>query len=429
MSTPEEAAYEPVRARDTAPLDAALQLARRSAFHRDRLGGARAEDWAGTVPFMDKDDLRRAYPFGLLAVDRSEVETFHESTGTSGRPTASYFTAADWDEVADRCGRSAADLGPSDTVLVKTPYALVTTAHQLHRTAVRHGAMVVPADNRSSNMSYPRVLRLLRDLEVTVTWSLPTEPLLWAAAARALGMDTATDFPSLRVLMVAGEPVSAAKRRRMGELFGAGVVEDFGSTETGSMGGECSAGRLHLWADQLYFEVIDDAGAVSDEGSGELVVTTLTRRAMPLIRYRLGDRAAISYAPCTCGSPLPTARISGRVGSGQHVGGRSLSAVDLEECVFSLPAAHGILFYRARVGGPGLEIEIEQGHGTTFDLAREAADELRRLVAHHLGVEAGVVPRRTGCLVDPAALLSDVDFRKPRFLFGPGEDWSSAITY
>lgn len=420
---------EPVRAGDTAALEGALRRARGSALHRERLRDARADRWEDTVPFMGKEDLRAAYPFGLLAVDRSQVETFHESSGTTGRPTSSYFTRADWDDVADRCARGAHDLGPADTVLVKTPYAMVTTAHQMHRAAVRRGAMVVPADNRSSVMSYRRVLQLLADLEVTATWSLPTETLLWAAAATLLGGDPRRDFPALRAMIIAGEATTAAKRRRIGELFDAAVYQDFGSTETGSMAGQCREGSMHLWADQLYVEVIDEQGRSRPEGEGSLVITTLTREAMPLVRYRMGDHARASWQPCACGSALPTVEILGRGDGAQAVGGAQIRAVDVEAAVFDLPLELGVLFYRARAARGGLEVQVERGRGTSGEDGRDAAERLRRLLDERLAIPVRVEALDPGALVAEQALLAEIDFRKPRFLFGPEEDWDDAITY
>ncbi len=423
---PEAADARPLRIHDDqARLDEVLARARKAPFYADRLADARASSWT-RVPFTTKDDLRRSYPFAMLATSRSELASYHESTGTSGEPTASYFTERDWDDVAQRFARNAIDLRSSDTVLVKTPYAMVTTAHQMHRAARLRGALVVPADNRSSNMSYARVLRLLADLPVTVTWCLPTEAVLWAAAARALGRDPSRDYPSFRALLVAGEPTSTEKRRRIGELWSARVFEDFGSTETGSLGGECPAGSLHLWSDRLLFEVLDPAtGAVSEEGHGELVVTTLEREAMPLVRYRLGDVVEVSNAGCACGWRLPTVRVSGRSGTAIRVAGRGVRAIDVEAAVFSLPLERGVLFWRARAGGDDIEVEIEVAEAQ----AAVARDEVEAAVFARTGVRASVRAVSEGTLVKTSALTTKVSFRKPKFLFDAQDDWSSAITY
>jgi phenylacetate-CoA ligase len=415
----------PVRTDDRSALDLVLDRARRAPFYAATLAGSRADAWE-SIPLVTKSDLRNAYPFGMLAVSRTELATYHESTGTSGQPTSSYFTEGDWDDVAARFLRNAVNLGRADTVLVKTPYAMVTTAHQTHRAARLAGALVVPADNRSSNMSYPRVLRLLRDIPVTVAWCMPTEALLWAAAARLAGFDTRHEFAALRAFVVAGEPMSHEKRARIGELWNARVFEDFGSTETGSLAGECPAGHLHLWADRFLVEVLDPAtGRTRAEGDGELVLTTLAREAMPLVRYRMGDSVRVSYQPCSCGWSLPTIRVSGRVGAAVTAAGREVHAVDVEAAVFSLPIEHGVLFYRARATDRGLEVEIE----ARPSVARQACDALAALLATRLGVLAEVRSVAEGALVSSTLLVAETAFRKPTYLFGPGDEWSSAVTY
>jgi phenylacetate-CoA ligase len=415
-----------LRAIQESRLPAVRAAALRAPFYAARCSRAHGQSFED-IPFLTKDDLRSAYPFGLLAVDRSEVATYHESTGTSGEPTASYFTEGDWEDVASRFARSAVKMTSRDAVMVKTPYAMVTTAHQMHRAARLCGAMVIPADNRSGNMSYPRVVRLLRDVPVTVTWSMPTEGLLWAAAAWRAGLDPGRDFPQLRALMIAGEPVSLAKRLRLGELWGgARVFEDYGSTETGSLAGECSHGRLHLWADRLLFEVLDpETGVVRSEGHGELVVTALFREAMPLLRYRLGDVVDVSRDPCPCGWQLPTVRVSGRASVAFEVAGRRLFPVDLEASVFSLPLSRGVLFWRARCRQRSLEVEIEARAG----FEAEACRELEEGICARTDVRARVVAVPVGHIVPDALLTSPGTFRKPRFVFQSNEDWASAMAY
>jgi phenylacetate-CoA ligase len=406
-------------------LPAVLAAAESAPFYASRSARMDAASFA-EIPFLTKSDLRHAYPFGLLAVPRSEIATYHESTGTSGEPTSSYFTENDWTDVASRFARNAANMTPGDAVLVKTPYAMVTTAHQMHRAARLSGAMVVPADNRSGNMSYPRVVRLLRDIPVSVTWSLPTEPFLWAAAARRLEANPERDFPVLRALVVAGEPVSVEKRRRIGELWDARAFEDYGSTETGSLAGECREGSLHLWADRFHFELLDpETGFVRRRGRGELVVTSLFREAMPLVRYRLGDIVEVSDGPCTCGWNLPTVRVCGRAEVAFQIGGKTVFPVDLEAAIFSLPVSCGVLFWRARCGKETAEVEIEMLGRNEGDACRE----LRERIFAKMGISARVTRVPLGHIVPDAVFQPSVSFRKPRFVYGASEDWSSAVQY
>ena len=184
----------------------------------------------------------------------------------------------------------------------------------------------------------------MHDLGVTLTWSVPTECLIWAAAAAAAGHRPDTDFPALRALFVGGEPLTDARRRRISRLWGVPVVEEYGSTETGSLAGECPNGRMHLWADRALFEVYDpQTGQVNRDGRGELVVTPLYREAMPLIRYNLEDNVEVSYDECPCGWHLPTVRVLGRAAFGYPVGAARITQHRLEELVFELPVAYEVL--------------------------------------------------------------------------------------
>ena len=402
-----------------------LAAAARSPFY-GRRGVPAGRGELTRYPLTTKDDLRDAYPFGLLAVDRSELATYHESSGSSGTPTASYYTAADWLDLTERYARKHVGIHPEDMFLVRTPYALMITGHLAHAAARSHGATVVPADNRSLAMPYAKVVRVLHDLDVTLTWSLPTDALLWAAAARLAGLRPERDFPALRALFVGGEPLSPARRARIAAVWDAPVVEEYGATETGSLAGECPHGRLHLWADRALFEVYDPAtGDCGPEGRGQLVVTPLYREAMPLLRYNLEDEAEISYARCPCGWALPTVRVLGRSRFGVSVGSVRLTQIDVEESVFGLPAEYGVLFWRARARAGALHVQIE----VDPRCAHAAARDLREAIGVAQGVEAEVQPLPPGSLVPAALLTAAPDVMKPRGLFGPGDDWDKALQY
>jgi phenylacetate-CoA ligase len=415
---------EDLTAVQDAGLARVLAAAARSPFYRRR--GVPA-DRAGfdRLPLTTKRDLREAYPFGLLAVGPDAVAVYHESSGTAGEPTASCYGDDDWADVEERFGRKHVGLGPGDVMLVRTPYALMMTGHMAHGGARRRGAMVVPADNRSAVMPYARVIRLLRDLGVTLTWSLPTEPLVWAAAARAAGLDPA-GFATLRAMFVAGEPLGPARRRRIEEIWKVPLVDDYGSTETGPLAGHCPSGRLHLWADRVLFEVYDPAtGRVGPDGRGQLVVTPLRRRAMPLLRYNLEDEVEVSHRPCPCGWALPTVRVLGRAGAGVAVGRVRVSQAGLEEAVFGLPIEHGVLFWRARTDGTGLEIEIEVEPAHAAD----AVALVTEAVVRRYALTPRVTGRPPGSLMPSTVLTAPAQVHKPRGLFGPGEDWDRALLY
>lgn len=401
-----------------------------SSFYRERLaeaGPVTSVADLDRMPVITKRDLRAAYPFGLLAVERTRLATYHESSGTSGKPTSSFFTAADWLDVVDRFTRSSIELSPRDTMLVRTPYAMLPTGHQAHQGALYKGATVIPADNRSLIVTHSRVVQLLHELDVTVTWCLPTECLLWAAAAREAGLRPDKDFPSLRGFMAVGEPLSAARRRRIEQLWGeVPVVQDYGSTETGSLAGECRAGQLHLWADRFIPQVYDPAtGRSSRTGTGELTITTLYREAMPLVRYNLEDYVRISDPDCSCGWQLPVLEVIGRDVTSCVVGDRRVTQGQLDDLVFTLPQRYDVMFWRARVHGDRLEIEFEVAEENQQVVARELTSAIRST----LGIEARPRGVPHGSILPTEVLTRNHDFVKPRNLFGAHEDWDKAVSY
>jgi phenylacetate-CoA ligase len=393
-------------------LPAVLAAAERSPFYRRRGVAPLPEQ-----PLTTKQDLRAAYPFGLLACDRADLATYHESSGSSGEPTASYYTESDWLDLAERFARKWTGITAADTMMVRTPYALMITGHLAHAAARLHGATVVPADNRSLATPYSRVVRLLHDLGVTLTWSLPTDTLLWAAAARVGGY---RDFPALRALYVGGEPVGPARKARIGRIWGAPVVEEYGATETGSLAGECEHGTMHLWADRAVFEVQDpDTGELRPDGRGRLVVTPLFREAMPLLRYAIEDEVEVSYGECPCDWHLPAVRVLGRAGA-------ALTQLDVEELVFALPDDFEVWFWRARVDGARLQVEIEVADRWRHAARATLTAALRTALPH---LEPHVVPVPPGGLVPHRLLTATAEVMKPRGLFGPGEDWDRALQY
>jgi len=400
---------------------AVLARARQTEFYRKRVPtDVTAINQWNEIPLTSKSHLRQNYPFGLLAVPRSELATYHESSGTSGDPTPSYYTVEDWEDVTDRFLRSGIKLCEEDVVLIKTPYSLVMTAHQMQFAALRAGALVVPADNRATNITPKKVLRLLRDLQVSVTWAMPTETFFWAKAS--LVEYGEIRFPALRALWVAGEPLSPAKRERMESLWKASVYGDYGSTETGSLAGQCGRGNLHAWTDRIHFELIDEtSGKLTRSVRGKIVVTPKYGGAMPLVRYDLEGCGGWGES-WWCGSPFPVLRILGRQSAAITVAGVSFFPSQIEELIFSLPAEMEILFWRGRYDEKTLEIELE----TSAAYAAEATFGVRERIQRTLGLQAQVSTRE---LVPENFLKREVPFLKPRYLFSKHEDWNVALFY
>jgi phenylacetate-CoA ligase len=421
-------AWEDLAAEQEEGLRLTLSRAARSPFYQARLRGAlpaRPADLAD-VPLTTKQDLRDSYPFGMLAVPEEQLATYHESSGSTGEPTPSYYTEADWLDLAERFARKPIGIRAQDRFLVRTPYAMLLTGHLGQRAARLHGATVIPADNRSLAMPIARVIRVLRDLRVTLTWSIATELLLWARAARAAGLDPSVDFPSLRAFYVGGEPLSRARRDRISHLWHVPVVEEYGSTETGPLSGVCLADVQHLWADRFLPEVYDpETGQCRRAGRGQLVVTPLRREAMPLLRYNLEDTVEVSYDDCPCGWKLPQVKVFGRAAFSYRVSGAEVNQHDLEEVVFRLPPEHDVLFWRGRAEPGVLRLEIEAAD----EHAAAARDALTSLVRERFGITPVIRAVPMGTLLPREVLTTSPDVVKPRSLFGPDEDWDKAVLY
>jgi phenylacetate-CoA ligase len=403
----------------------ALRHAQNSPFYSRHLpqSTANAADWA-RVPLTTKQHLRNAYPLGLLATDLRRVVSYHESSGTSGEPTPSFLTENDWAEVTSRFLRNGANLTEDDVVMVKTPYSMVSTAHQMHMAAQTKKAMVLPADNRSHLIPYRRVVRLLRDLKVTVSWSLPYETLLWAQAARLLGHAPESDFPALRALIVAGEPLPEGRRQMIERSWrGARVWQDYGSTETCTLAGECKAGCLHFWADRFFPEILNPhSGEVEHYGTGELVVTSLFAEAAPLVRYNVGDWVTLRSEPCSCGWPLPRIEIKGRSAEAICIGNTQFLPSELEDAV-SAGCNFELVFWRAKVQTDHLEIQYETLSET------DCAPGIEHEVARRLGVATSIRRSVSGTIVPTEALLAEMQFAKPRLVIGSGESWVRGSMY
>ncbi|GII04654.1 phenylacetate--CoA ligase family protein [Planobispora takensis] len=420
--------FEQLREAQEKLLSAALQRAAGSPFYRRRTGADgiwKLED----VPITSKPDLRSTYPFGMLAVPKSELVTYHETSGTGGAPvpTPTFYTAADWAEMVDRFLRNPIPMTGDDTLLVRISYALVMAAHLAHQAGLTAGATVIAADARTLASPYPALVRILRDVEVSLTWSTPFECLVWSAAARVAGHRPDRDFPALRAFYTAGEPLGPARRARISEIWGGVPVLDvYGSTEIGSVSGTCPAGVMHFWADRLLPEIYDPAsGTFAREGTGQLVVTTLYQEAMPLIRYDLEDHVELRYEPCECGWKLPTIKVFGRISHDYDVAGRQLSAAQVEEAVFRLPAEYGVIFWRGQAHPDRLVVQIEVGP----EHAAAAREELRDLLAREFDVPCEVEPVETGTFVPSDVLTGQRSVLKPRRFFGPDEDWDGAIIH
>ena len=255
------------------------------------------------LPFTKKQDLRDNYPFGLLTVPMSEVVRIHSSSGTTGKPTVVAYTKHDmdvWDEVMMRC-LSMGDVNSKDVCHNAYGYGLFTGGLGFHEAAQKLGAAIVPASGGFTE----RQLMLMRDFGATVLFATPTFALHLAEIARKEGSEFRKNY-KLRCGFFGAEPTSEGLKKEVANAWEIEYYEVYGLSEIIGPGVSCSCNKgrgLHIQEDHFYPEIIDPkTGEVLPDGEeGELVLTTLTKQALPIIRYRTGDITKLYREPCACG--------------------------------------------------------------------------------------------------------------------------------
>jgi phenylacetate-CoA ligase len=303
-------------------------------------GGDVTLDDLPRLPVTVKDDMWDAYPLGMLAVDRSEVVAFHGSSGTGGRPTLVAYTRGDLALWARMCARALAAAGGTSRSIVHNAYGygLFTGGLGIHQGAIELGAAVVPA---SGGMT-ARQVTLIRDLRPDILTCTPSYAIRLGEALAEAGL---TGELSLSAGVFGAEPWSAALRGRIEELLGLRALDIYGLSEVIGPGvaAECieAADGLHVNEDHFLVEAIDPASGlpVPDGTPGELVFSTPTKEALPLLRYRTGDIAALRRGTCACGRTLvKMSRITGRRDDMLVIRGVNVYPSEVERVLLAEPA-------------------------------------------------------------------------------------------
>src|SRR5881296_1670275 len=359
--------------------------------HARRLGGARPEDirrledWE-RLPFLTKETLRDAYPFGLACGQEQGYRRIHMSSGTTGHPILNPYTAADvaqWGEVMARC-YVAAGVGPDDVIQITPSFGLFTGGFGFHYGAERLGAMVVPVGAGRTSLQ----LRLMRDLKTTVLTAIATYPLRLIEVARDERFDLGA--LSLRVGIFGSEMWSDALRRRIERELSIRAHDIIGMTETGGpgLGIDCLArAGVHVWEDHYLAEIVDPAtGRPRPDGEeGELVVSTLTREGLPLIRYRTHDLTRVrSRERCPCGrTHLRLDRFRGRTDDMVIFRGVNFYPQQVESLILRQPGVgheYQIVLDRAPGGSDRLALLIEAREGFVETVLPRLRSDLKQFL-------------------------------------------------
>ncbi|SDE21199.1 phenylacetate--CoA ligase PaaK [Rhodococcus tukisamuensis] len=351
-------------------------------------------------PFTAKADLRDNYPFGMFAVPQDHVSRIHASSGTTGRPTVVGYTATDLDNWADLIARSlrAGGVKPSDKVHVAYGYGLFTGGLGAHYGAERLGCTVIPMSGGMTE----RQIQLIEDFRPDAIMVTPSYMLTIVDAMLAKGIDPART--SLRTGVFGAEPWTEEMRGELEQQLGMDAVDIYGLSEVMGPGVamECVETKdgLHIWEDHFYPEVIDPVtGEVLPDGEeGELVFTSLTKEAMPIVRYRTRDLTRL--LPGTARTMRRMQKVTGRTDDMIILRGVNLFPTQIEELILAVaglaPQFQCVLDRPGRMDE--LTVRVESRPNTSTLEADRQAGRLRQLVKDRIGVTVAVEVLSPGSL-------------------------------
>jgi len=332
------------------------------------------------LPFTTKEDLRENYPFGMFAVPRKEIVRIHASSGTTGKPTVVGYTRRDLETWAELVARMVYEAGAraEDTVQISFGYGLFTGALGLHYGLERIGASVVPVSSGNTK----RQIMLMEDFGTTALVSTPSYALYMGEVAREMGIDPSS-LP-LRLGLFGSEGWTEEMRREIEKCWNCFATDNYGLSEVMGPGvsGECREREgMHIAEDHFLVEIIDpETKEPLDYGcEGELVITTLTREAMPIIRYRTKDITSINPEPCRCGrTNARMAKVSGRTDDMLIIRGVNVFPSQIESVLMEIEETAP--YYQIIVTREGYLDQIEiQVEVTEEVLKRDRFSELEKL--------------------------------------------------
>jgi phenylacetate-CoA ligase len=353
-------------------------------------------------PFTSKQDLRDNYPFGLLAVPRRQLSRVHASSGTTGKPTVVGYTAKDIDTWANVVARSIRAAGgqPGDMLHNAFGYGLFTGGLGIHYGAERLGCTVVPMSGGQTE----KQVQLIRDFEPRIIMVTPSYMLNLLDEMARQGMDPAES--SLKIGIFGAEPWTGALRSEIEQRAGIDAVDIYGLSEVMGPGVACECVESKdgpvIWEDHFFPEIIDPVtGEVLPDGSpGELVFTSLSKEAMPIIRYRTRDLTAL--LPPTSRSLRRMAKITGRSDDMMIVRGVNVFPSQIEELILAMPKLcpmyQLILMREGHLDSLAVRVEARaEVCGSLGDDERKTlARELQHRIKTMVGVSTTVSILRTG---------------------------------
>jgi len=357
------------------------------------------------LPFTDKTALRDTYPFGMLALPLDEVVRIHSSSGTTGKPIVVGYSRGDintWTELTARVA-AAAGVNKGDLVDMAFLYGMFTGGWGMHYGIERIGATIIPAGSGQTE----RHLMMMSDFGTTVLVSTPSYALYLAEQGESAGVDFSA-LP-LRLGLFGGEPCSDRLRTEIEGKLGIRATDNYGLSEVMGPGvaGECEcACGLHVAEDHFLAEIVDpDTGEILPYGQeGELVITTLTKEAFPVLRYRTHDLTVLDPARCECGRTLARMRkVRQRTDDMLIIRGVNVFPSQIEDVLFRIEGVrpHYLIVVDRKKNLDDLEVRIEVEDAVFSDIMADMV-AFQRGVADKLQSVLGLRARIT--LVEPGAI-------------------------
>lgn len=345
------------------------------------------------LPFTNKTDLRDEFPYGLLAVDKSEIVRIQGSSGTTGKPIVSGYTQNDvdvWTEMVARA-LTAAGAGKDDIVQVTYGYGLFTGGLGAHQGATAVGAMVVPMSSGNTQ----RQLMMMHDLGATMLCCTPSYAIFLGESLKEMGYDP-KEF-KLKSGCFGAEPWTEEMREKLEGLFDINAYNIYGLTEIAGPGVafECSSKcGMHVNEDHVIAEIVDPkTGEVLPYGeSGELVFTTITKTGMPMIRYRTHDICSLDETPCSCGrTHVRMSRITGRTDDMLIIRGVNVFPSQIEEVLLRIPGVspHYMLIVNRVNSTDKLEVQVELTDEIFSDTVADI-EKIQRTIAEQIKSVVGI---------------------------------------
>ncbi len=349
------------------------------------------------LPFTEKTDLRDEFPYGLLAVPRDEIVRIHGSSGTTGKPIVAGYTRGDVDIWSEMMARtlSAAGADKGDIVQVAYGFGLFTGGFGAYQGADKIGAMVLPMSSGNTQ----RQIMMMQDMGSTILCCTPSYAVYLGETVREMGIDPKRDL-KLKAGCFGAEPWSEAMRNKIEELLCIDACDIYGLTEIAGPGVayECLAKNgMHINEDHVIAEIVNPAtGEPLPYGQeGELVFTTITKRGMPMLRYRTHDLCTLTDEKCSCGRTFARmGRITGRTDDMLIIRGVNVFPSQIESVLVNIHgvAPHYMLYADRENSSDTLEIQVEMTEDMFSDTVSEI-ETVRRTIIERVKSVVGIATR------------------------------------